>query len=217
MLNIQGKDLSSKCKILGTSLNGGSREFDKSIKSYVLLLEGESTRTKVTIPKDTKQSLCLLQSYLVLQLWVATGSSFSLEATITDSMNQKRRILLSTSYKDISVTSFHVKIPLATMKRGIWLNFCLDLKSIVEGCFKGQSFKTIDSIVICANCKLRKVFTLRSQPKDDFIDNIDMADNGDVSLYEEIPKPMQIIAASDVQYGTQVKRENVLTHSISAS
>lgn len=200
MLNIQGKDLSSKCKVLGTSINGGSREFDKSIKSYVLLLEGESTRTKVVIPKDVKQGLCILQSFLVIQLWVAAGLSFSVEVMISDSSNQKRRILLSTSYKDISVTSFHVKIPLTTMKRAIWLNFCLDLKSIVEECFKGQCFKTIDNVTICANCKLRRVFTLRCQPRCDFMDENFAVD----SSFEEIPKSLQITAASDVQYGTQV-------------
>ena len=201
MLNIQGKDLSSKCKLLGTSINGGSREFDKSVKSYVLILEGESTRTRIVIPKDAKQSLCILQSFLVLQLWVAAGLSFSIEVTIIDLSNQKRRVLLSTSYKDISVTSFHVKIPLTTMRRGLWLNFCLDLKSIVEDCFKGQSFKTIDGITICANCRLRRVFTLRCQPKDDFINTV-LDSEG---IWEEIPKSLQIGAASNVQYGTQVR------------
>jgi len=200
VLNVQGKDLTSKCKMLGSSINDGSREFDKSIKSYVLLLEGESTRTKVIIPKDTKQGLCILQSLLVLQLWVPAGLSFSVEVTISDSSNQKRRILLSTSYKDISVTSFHVKIPLTTIKRELWLNFCLDLKSIVQDCFSGQDFRTIDSIIICANCKLRRVFTLRCQPKDDFTNEVVMVD----SLCEEIPKSLQIVAASNVQHGTQV-------------
>ena len=200
VLNVQGKDLTSKCKMLGSSINDGSREFDKSIKSYVLLLEGESTRTKVIIPKDAKQGLCILQSFLVLQLWVPAGLSFSVEVTISDSSNQKRRVLLSTSYKDISVTSFHVKIPLTTIKRELWLNFCLDLKSIVQDCFSGQDFRTIDSIIICANCKLRRVFTLRCQPKDDFTNEVVMVD----SLCEEIPKSLQIVAASNVQHGTQV-------------
>ena len=200
VLNVQGKDLTSKCKMLGSSINDGCREFDKSIKSYVLLLEGESTRTKVVIPKDTKQGLCILQSFLVLQLWVPAGLSFSVEVAISDSSNQKRRMLLSTSYKDISVTSFHVKIPLTTVKRELWLNFCLDLKSIVQDCFSGQDFRTIDSIIICANCKLRRVFTLRCQPKDDFANEVVMVEN----LYEDIPKSLQIVATSNVQFGTQV-------------
>ena len=200
ILTIQAKDLTTKCKLLGSSLNGGQRDFDKTIKSYILTLEGESTRTKLVIPKDDKQSLCILQPYLIIQLWVASGASFSLEAMISDSSNQKRRILMSTNYKDVSVTSFHVKIPLTLLKRGLWLNLCLDLKSIVADSFKGITFKSLESITVCANCKLRRVFTMKAQPKDDF----DIHPDEQYIEFDQIPRSMQFPATSDCHHATQV-------------
>ena len=200
ILSVQGKDLTSKCKILGTSINGGQREFDKSIKSNVLILEGESTRTKVVIPKDEKQTLCILQPFLIIQLFVAAGVGFSLEAVVLDSSNQKRRILMSTSYREISVTAFHVKVPLTMLKRGIWLNLCLDLSSFIVDCFTGNTFKALENIIICANCRLRRIFSMRLQPKDDF----PAEENENTRGYEEIPKSLQFANVSDVEHGTQV-------------
>ena len=46
-----------------------------------------------------------------------------------------------------------------------------DLSSLTNDIWKNQTFKTIDSISICANCKLRKVFTMKN------LSNIDLGKN----------------------------------------
>ncbi len=201
ILSVQSKDFTSKCKVFGSSINGGQKEFEKSIRSNVLILEGESTRSKVIIPKDEKQSLYILQPYLVIQLHVLPGVSFSLEAVVMDTSNQKRRILMSTSYRDISVTAFHVKIPLTILKRGHWLNLCLDLASLVSDSFKGQSYRALESVVICANCRLRRVFTLKGMPRDDVSE--DAICDADIPL-EEIPRALQFATLPDSHHYTQV-------------
>ena len=204
ILSVQGKDLNTKCKILGASTSGDQKEYDKSIKSNVLVLEGESTRSKVIIPRDEKLSLYILQPFLVIQLFVLPGVSFSLEVVVLDAANQKRRILMSTSYREISVTAFHVKIPLSILKRGTWLNLCLDLLSFVADSFKGQTYRALESIVVCANCRLRRVFSMKNQPRDDSGIH-DLIDNGDEeNVMGGIPKSLQFSSIPDAKHCTQV-------------
>lgn len=47
-----------------------------------------------------------------------------------------------------------------------WLNLCVDLVSIVGETWRGQTYRSIESVCVSANCKLRRIFTLKSQPPD---------------------------------------------------
>ena len=58
--------------------------YEKTIKGYVFSLES-NPNCKIQFPKDEKQCLALLQQYLVLQIFIAKGKSFTLEVTIADS------------------------------------------------------------------------------------------------------------------------------------
>lgn len=49
-----------------------------------------------------------------------------------------------------------------------WVNLTFDLASLINDIWKNQTFKSIDSISICANCKLRKIFTLKNLPSIEF-------------------------------------------------
>lgn len=62
-----------------------------------------------------------------------------------DIQNAKRRVILSTSVKDIAATqSLHAKLPLSLVKRGVWLNLCFDLVSLISDVFPGQTFKSLE-------------------------------------------------------------------------
>ena len=47
-----------------------------------------------------------------------------------------------------------------------WLNLCFDMVSLVGETWRGQTFKALESISISANCRLRKIFTMKIQPPD---------------------------------------------------
>uniref|UniRef100_A0A2K5ERQ1 CFAP20 domain containing n=1 Tax=Aotus nancymaae TaxID=37293 RepID=A0A2K5ERQ1_AOTNA len=47
-----------------------------------------------------------------------------------------------------------------------WCNLCIDLVAFTSEIFKGSVFQSLDGIVVSANCKLRKIFTLKSKPQD---------------------------------------------------
>ncbi|XP_059800218.1 uncharacterized protein C3orf67 homolog isoform X1 [Hypanus sabinus] len=160
----QGKDPVARWKLCGSP--AVQKVFDKEVKSYVYILEGSCQRNKMQLPKDNKHSLGLIQRFLVLQLCVPVGQDFSTELLITDLGNIKRRLYLSTIHKEFSATPLHAKIPLSIIKRKIWSNICIDMVSFTNAAFKGAGFQSLDRIVVSANCKLRKIFTMKLQPQD---------------------------------------------------
>uniref|UniRef100_A0A4W3H0T2 CFAP20 domain containing n=1 Tax=Callorhinchus milii TaxID=7868 RepID=A0A4W3H0T2_CALMI len=160
----QGKDPVAKWKLCGSPAI--HKVFDKDVRSYVYVLEGSSQINKMQLPMDSKQTLGLIQRFLLLQLCVPMGQDFSTELLITDLGSIKRRLYLSTIHKELTATPLHAKIPLSIIKRKIWINFCIDLVSFTHEAFKGATFQSLDGIVVTANCKLRKIFTMKLQPND---------------------------------------------------
>ncbi|XP_034853838.1 uncharacterized protein C3orf67 homolog isoform X1 [Mirounga leonina] len=165
IFSAQGKNPGAKWKILG-SPSVIWKEFDKEVKSFVFVLEGSSRTNKIQLPKENKQILGLIQRFLVLQIYIPLGQDFSTELLITDLGNIKRRLYLSTVHKELSSTPLHAKIPLFMIKRRIWCNLCIDLVAFTSEIFKGAVFQSLDGIIVSANCKLRKIFTLKCKPQD---------------------------------------------------
>ncbi|KFR02315.1 Uncharacterized protein C3orf67, partial [Nipponia nippon] len=165
IFSAQGKNPGAKWKIFGNP-SAIWKEYDKEVKGFVFVLEGSSQINKMQLPKETRQTLGLIQRFLTLQIFMPLGQDFSTELLITDLGNIKRRLYLSTVHKELSVTPLHAKIPLFPIKRKIWCNMCIDLVAFTSEIFRGAVFQSLDGISISANCKLRKIFTLKSKPQD---------------------------------------------------
>ncbi|KAM6325381.1 protein CFAP20DC isoform 2-T3 [Podargus strigoides] len=165
IFSAQGKNPGAKWKTLGNP-SAIQKEYDKEVKGFVFVIEGSSQINKMQLPKETRQTLGLNQQFLTLQIFVPLGKDFSTELLITDIGKIKRRLYLSTVYKALSATPLHAKIPLFTIKRGIWCNMCIDLVAFTSEIFRGAVFQSLDRIIISATCKLRKIFTLKSKPRD---------------------------------------------------
>ncbi|XP_060246924.1 protein CFAP20DC isoform X2 [Meriones unguiculatus] len=193
IFSAQGKNPGAKWKIFG-SPSVIWKEFDKEVKSFVFVLEGSSQTNRIQLPKENKQILGLIQRFLVLQIYIPLGQDFSTELLITDLGNIKRRLYLSTVHKELSSTPLHAKIPLFMIKRKIWCNLCIDLVAFTSEIFKGAVFQSLDGIIVSANCKLRKIFTLKSKPRE-------TADKDDEPT-DIIPRSCQLSA--DVPHVTQL-------------
>nr|KAF6334886.1 hypothetical protein mPipKuh1_001833 [Pipistrellus kuhlii] len=203
IFSAQGKNPGAKWKILG-SPSVIWKEFDKEVKSFVFVLEGSSQTNKIQLPKENKQILGLIQRFLVLQIYIPLGQDFSTELLITDLGNIKRRLYLSTVHKELSSTPLHAKIPLFMIKRKIWCNLCIDLVAFTSEIFKGAVFQSLDGIIVSANCKLRKIFTLKSKPED-------TADKDDEPT-DIIPRSCQL--TTDVPQVTQLLNMTKLRQTI---
>ncbi|MEQ2314703.1 hypothetical protein AMECASPLE_014884, partial [Ameca splendens] len=158
----QGKDPVAKWRLWG----GPSvihKEYNKEVKGFVYCLEGSSHTVKMQMPENAKMSLGLIQRFLVLQVNVPERHDFSIELVITDSEHLKRRLYFSTVHKEMSATLLHAKIPFTELNRNTWSTLCIDLVSIAGELFKG--FLTLDGITLFATCKVRRIFTMKTDPK----------------------------------------------------
>ncbi|XP_049894174.1 uncharacterized protein C3orf67 homolog isoform X1 [Epinephelus moara] len=198
----QGKDPVAKWKLCGGP-SAIHKEFNKEVKGFVYCLEGSSQTVKMQMPESGKTSLGLLQRFLVLQVNIPQSKDFSVELVITDSERLKRRLHLSTVYKELSATPLHAKIPFVGLKRSIWSTLCIDLVSITDELFKG--FLTLDGITLFATCKVRRIFTMKTEPAGMSDDDMFLSGAG---LMDSIPRSCQF--PPDVNYVTQVlKMENL--------
>ena len=94
------------------------------------------------------------------------------------------------------------------------MNLCIDCSSLVRDLFKGQSFKTLDRLIIGGTFSLRRIFTTKFRPPT-------MDDSPQHSVAEPIPKccqiPTSVPAVAKVCVVTYVpirelKRQSVAFH-----
>ncbi|XP_042262080.1 uncharacterized protein C3orf67 homolog isoform X1 [Thunnus maccoyii] len=194
----QGKDPVAKWKLCGGP-SAIHKEYNKEVKGFVYCLEGSSHTVKMQMPENGKMSLGLLQRFLVLQVNIPQFKDFSIELVITDLGHLKRRLYLSTVHKELSATLWHAKIPLIGLKRNIWSTLCIDLVSFTGELFKDARFLTLDGITLFATCKVRRIFTMKTEPTG--VSDDDMFLNG-AALMDLIPRSCQFPA--DVNHVTQV-------------
>ena len=138
------------------------RIYDKSVKGYVFQCDG-GPLAKMQLPKDERRLLGLIQPYLVLQLSIPAAKPFALEMSISDTTRARRRILVSTSFRETVQTPLHTRLPLSALQRDVWLNLTFDLVALVATNFPGATFSRLESLALGAVCKVRRVFTLREQ------------------------------------------------------
>ncbi|XP_010738184.3 protein CFAP20DC isoform X1 [Larimichthys crocea] len=192
----QGKDPVAKWKLSGGP-SAIHKEYNKEVKGFVYCMEGSSQTVKMQLPENGKMSLGLLQRFLVLQVNIPQSKDFSIELAITDLEHLKRRLHLSTVHKELSATLLHAKIPFVGLKRNIWSTLCIDLVSFTDELFKG--FLTLDVITLFATCKVRRIFTMKTEPTGMSHDDMFLSGAGLVDL---IPRSCQF--PPDVSHVTQV-------------
>ena len=134
--------------------------YDKGVKGYIYVLD--SGLCKMQLPKDEKSTLGIVQPYMVFQVFLPEGMNLHLELGITDNSKSKRRLIFHSGAKEIVTNPLHARIPLDCFRRGEWVNLSIDVLSFVHECFKGYSFRSIDSIYLTSHCKLRRIFSMKS-------------------------------------------------------
>ena len=102
-----------------------------------------------------------MHGFITFQIYLNTTKSFTIEIAISDTNNGKKRILLSACSKEFIINQLHCRIPIISIPTNIWINFSIDILSFVSECFKGQSFRAIDSITLSADCKIRRICGMR--------------------------------------------------------
>ena len=76
-------------------------------------------------------------------------------------------MIFHTGAKEIVANPLHARIPITCFKRNAWVNLSIDIFAFAHYCFKGVNIRSIDLIMVTANCKLRKIFTMKGPIYDD--------------------------------------------------
>ena len=139
-----------------------SKEFEPHSKSNIYYLHFGGV-SNISTPIDEKHSLQINNSCLLFQFMLFNTKSFSIEICVRDKTDTKRRFNLTSSVKEVESKSLYIKIPFIDYPMYIWTNLIVDLNSLIQQYFKTQTFKTIDSIHITGNLKIRKIFSLRTK------------------------------------------------------
>ena len=150
------KDMVKLWKFIGKNL----KIYDNELKSYIHVLN-VGALSKMQIPINEKASLNLFHGFLTFQIYLNSTKSFTIEIAISDTNYGKKRILFSACSKEFIINQMHCRIPIINIPTGTWINFSIDVLSFVSECFKGQSFRAIDSICLSADCKIRRICGMR--------------------------------------------------------
>lgn len=167
LLSAQGKAPAAHWKLQGKI----AKWFEKLIKGNAFLLDG-SADTRMQLPKggassaSAASSLGLTQRFLVLQLLVPFTKSFSLEIGFADLQRARRRFVISSAFREPTVTALHAQIPLGAtaISRDAWINLVLDLQALTDTFFAGSVFRSMESLAIGGSCRLKRVFTMKDPP-----------------------------------------------------
>ena len=97
--------------------------------------------------------------------------TFSIDIQITDQTHSKRKILLLSSLKENYIISdTQCKIRINNYPLNHWTNLIINLKKIMPQCFKDKTVKYVDHVIICAGCKIRRIFLMKAENDNDDIE-----------------------------------------------
>ena len=171
------------------------------------------------IPQNEKLSLGLLQGYLIFQIYLNSTKSFTIQISISNSMNSKRRLLFSACSKEFVINNYHCRLPLINFPTNTWVNLSIDIISFVNSCFSSENFRSIDFICLSADCKIRKICAMRKN----FTDSLnDYYENEVSSIQKNFLLPSNInflnlnIDMNYIQSNIQINniKENYLNNNI---
>ena len=139
-----------------------TKEFDPQNKSYAYLLHTGGV-SSLSTPIDERRSLQITNSCLLFQFILYNIKPFSIEICVRDKSDTKRRFNITSGVKEVESKSLYIKIPFTNYPLNIWTNLLIDLNLLTKSFFKTQVFKTIESIHMTGNLKIRKIFSLRAK------------------------------------------------------
>ena len=120
----------------------------------------------LSIPIQEKFKLQITNPLLLFQ-FMLIDKTITIEISIRDNNNTKRRIIITSIIQKPQLTTYNAKIPIYNYPLNIWSNLLIDISKLTEQCFEMQNFKCIDRIKLSGSLKIRKIYSVSS--KDEYI------------------------------------------------
>ena len=126
------KELLKQWKFIGKN----QKIYDNKTKNYIHSLTNGAL-SKMQIPNNEKNNLGLTYGFLIFQIDLNETKSFTIEVSILDSTNVKRRLLFSACSKELVINSLYCRIPLINFPTNIWINLSIDILGFFNQSFLG--------------------------------------------------------------------------------
>ncbi|XP_049772071.1 cilia- and flagella-associated protein 20-like [Schistocerca cancellata] len=143
--------------IWGTQVRNGHirRVLDEDTKSLVLHIEGRNVATTyITCPEDKSESLAIGLPFLVLVL-KNLKKYFSIEITVLDDSNMRRRFRVSNYQSATRVQPFSATMPMSLNPN--WNEVRFNLADITRRAYGTAYIETV-RVQVHANCRLRRIY-----------------------------------------------------------
>ena len=143
-------------------------EFDRSVRSNILVLDGDIQQSRLQIPREDRplSSLQLSFTLLCLQIYVPASGQCSIEATVSHNSMVRMKLSASTFVTKADMVDArgtpHIKLPLA-VPRNVWVQVVLHLPGIVSHLFGLPAVKWLDAVVVAGSVRIRKLFSCHDE------------------------------------------------------
>lgn len=139
-----------------------SKLYDRSVKGYIISMIKEHPSSKFCCPKQPKQTLGIIQTFLCFQVLFVKDKNFSVEIVVSDENNMRKRLIISTAFKHLDTNELHARIPLKRLpfEDDLWATIIIDLHALTTNIWRSFQFKSLESFSLLPSCKIRKIFSL---------------------------------------------------------
>ena len=156
----------------------------------------------ICMPIQEKFRLQIINPLLLFQFMLIIDKSLSIEISIRDHYDTKRRIIITSTIQKPQITTYNAKIPILNYPINIWSNLLIDFNKLTEQCFEMQNFKCIDSIKISGSLKIRKIYSVAS--KDEYIlKSIDMGKDVSIANFFLYDYKISYVIFNELKIGHQ--------------
>jgi hypothetical protein len=137
-------------------------DFDRSVRSNVLVMDGDIMQSKIQVPKEDRPlaSLQLPQPLFIFQLMCPSSGQLAIEFTASHSNSSRVKITAGTFISRADVHDAkgtpHVKLPFA-IPRNVWTQAVIHVPGVVCHLFKLPAIKWIDTISISGCARIRRI------------------------------------------------------------
>ena len=96
---------------------------------------------------ETEKNCNFIKTHVVIQAYFYSNTNHVFEFGVNDTDLFKKRIMFTTSCKDIILNQMHVRIPFSSFPLNKWINLELDIESSCKY-FSNSNFKSINYLSI---------------------------------------------------------------------
>ncbi len=138
------------------------RNYERQIKGYCYEMKRSGPTTCIQCPASSRDSLGIIQSLLVLQLYCSEAAKVSVEVIVLCTKGQRHRLHFSSVFKAMESNLLHAQIPWdwTGVPTGQWTEVRLDLAWATSYCFSGTVFASLAGVCIKPVLRVRKIFSL---------------------------------------------------------